>query len=258
LPEYPGIAYQHDASNRGLASAYNYALHCAAEEGCAWLLLLDQDTEVTAAYLKEAASLSASLCVDHRVAAIVPKLEGPLGIKSPTLDFLCWLRRQVQFRNRRPLFATAAMHGLQPAHLSAFNSAAILRVGALLTIGGFPADFWLDFLDVAVFHALDAHAGRIFVMHACLHHGFSMDTEAFYSGPTSLDRHRNMLIAMVHYVRTRGTRSDLLLSRLYLLRNALNLLRRSKDLRFGLLSLRQAFLMQGEPDETSGKAPPHS
>ncbi len=244
-PLTAGFAYIHDATNRGLVQAYNYALHQAVAAKAEWLLLLDQDTELTSAYLQEALELSDSLRLDTRIAAIVPKLEGPMGIKSPTLDFLGWLRRQVEFRHRRMLFATIETYGLQPAQLSAFNSAAVLRVTALQTIGGFPKDFWLDFLDVAVFHALDAAGGRIFVMHSCLRHAFSMDTAGFYVEPSALRRHGNMLAAMVHYVRTRGTRSDLLLARLYLLRNAYNLLRRSRNIRFSVLSLRYAVLMQG-------------
>ena len=60
LPSSLPVTYEHDASNRGLAYAYNYALKRAAELQIEWLLLLDQDTGVTREYLMEAAELVAS------------------------------------------------------------------------------------------------------------------------------------------------------------------------------------------------------
>src|SRR5665213_4145989 len=49
---YSGRFYR-DAANPGLAHWYNLALKSAAESGARWIMLLDQDTEVTAEYLAE-------------------------------------------------------------------------------------------------------------------------------------------------------------------------------------------------------------
>ena len=238
------LLYHHDASNQGLAAAYNHALAAAAADDCSWLLLLDQDTVVTRSYLDEALSLTESLRSQPRVGAIVPKLESEKGIKSPTLDFLDWLRRQVQLFSRRPLFAHRELQGLQEDQYSAFNSAAILRVSALQHIGGFPREFWLDFLDVAVFHALHTAGFRMYVMRTALEHELSMDTRRFYEQRSALARHQNLLSAMVRFVRTRGTPRDLRLTRLWLLRNAFDLLRSAHDKRFSLASLKQAILLR--------------
>jgi GT2 family glycosyltransferase len=237
-------AYMHDATNAGLASAYNYALERAAAEQCPWLLLLDQDTEVTAAYLEEVVALTRELAGDLRVSAIVPKLRSEKGIKSPTLDFLEWLRRQAQFPRRRALFATAETYGLQDKQFSAFNSAAVLRVEALQQIGGFPRSFWLDFLDVAVFNSLQATEPRMFIMRATLEHELSLDTKRFYEKDGSLARYQNFLAAMVRFVRGYGTPRDLWLARFWLLKNSIVLLRTSKDRHFSIASFKQAFLLR--------------
>ena len=243
-PAPPFAEYRHDATNQGLATAYNYALARAVDEKCAWLLLLDQDTQVTLDYLEELVGLTRDLSGDARVSAIVPKLESDKGIKSPTLDFLEWLRRQAQFPRKRPLFATAATYGLQDEQFSAFNSASVMRVAALQSIGGFPPAFWLDFLDVAVFHALHASGCRMFVMRSTLRHELSLDTKRFYEKSGSLARYQNFLVAMVRFVQARGTRRDLWLARFWLFKNSLVLLRTSNDRRFSLASLKQAFRMQ--------------
>ncbi len=240
----PACEYHHDPSNEGLAAAYNYALARAAAEGCEWLLLLDQDTQVTLAYLEETVVLTRKLAADLRISAIVPRLKSDKGIKSPTLDFLEWLRRQVQLQRRRALFATAETYGLQEEQYSAFNSASVLRVESLQKIGGFPKAFWLDFLDVATFNALHTSGTRLFVMHATLVHELSLDTKRFYEKDGSLARYKNFLGAMVRFVRTFGTARDQLLMRFWLLKNAIILLRTSKDRRFSMTSLKHAFLLR--------------
>lgn len=240
--------YRHDPRNEGLATAYNYALERAIAENSQWLLLLDQDTAVTLEYLREVLTLTTILDSDQRVGAIVPKLESAKGIKSPTLDFLEWLRRQMQFPRKRALFATREMYGLQEEQFSAFNSASVLRVSALQKIGGFPPEFWLDFLDIAVFNRLHAAGWTMFVMHSILQHELSMDTKEFYEKQGGLARHRNLLAAMVRFVRMHGTTRDLWLTRAWLLRNALNLFTSARDKRFSLASLLQAFkLNAGAP-----------
>jgi GT2 family glycosyltransferase len=239
------IAYHHDARNLGLAEAYNYALDCAAQISSPWLLLLDQDTEVTPAYLDEVVTLTRELESVPGIAAIVPKLASAKGIKSPTLDFLEWLRRQLQFPRKRALFAGPDLYGAQDQQFSAFNSASVLRVSAVQKIGGFPRTFRLDFLDVAVFNALHAAGSRIFVMHSTLRHELSMDTQRFYEQKSGLERHQNLLRAMVRFVRTYGTPRDLWLTRVWLLRNALNLFVSARDKRFSWASLQQAWRLAG-------------
>lgn len=242
--------YVHDARNAGLPAAYNYALARAVEQGCSWLLLLDQDTEITHAYLAEARALTAGHASEERISAFAPKLESVKGIKSPTLDFLEWLRRQMQFPRRRPLFVSRETYGVQEEQISAFNSASILRVSTLRKIGGFPKEFWLDFLDVAVFHALHRAGGRVFVMEATLQHDLSLDARGFYDRENAFDRHRNFLNAMVRFVQEYGRARDRWLNRLWLLRYAATLFRSARSKRFAFESLRQAIVYHNSTQST--------
>jgi len=46
------VAYVHDSTNGGLVPGYNQGIRLAKDNGADWLLLLDQDTVLTAATLK--------------------------------------------------------------------------------------------------------------------------------------------------------------------------------------------------------------
>jgi GT2 family glycosyltransferase len=237
------VTYIHDAANGGLGAAYNYALDAASRAGTPWLLLLDQDTHLTHKYLDELLGLLTTAATDQRIAAFVPKLTGVTGLRSPSLDFLDALRRQVTLRRwRRPLIAPESTYGAQPLRLTAFNSGAALRTSAVEAIGGFPRAYWLDFLDMAVFHDLYRQGGYIFVMRSVLEHSLSVETNVFLSQPGSLARHRNILRAMILYVRSRGSLWERLLHRAWLVHNGLVLLRQPGGGRFAWASFRQAVL----------------
>jgi GT2 family glycosyltransferase len=237
------LTYVHDAANGGLGAAYNYALEAALRADTPWLLLLDQDTHLTHDYLQELLDLLATAADDQRIAAFVPKLAGLTGLRSPSLDYLDSLRRQVTLpRWRRPLIAPETTYGAQPRRLTAFNSGAVLRTSAVQAIGGFPRAYWLDFLDMAVFHDLYQQGGYIFVMRSVLEHSLSVEASEFLSQPGSLARHRNILRAMVLYVRSRGSLWERLLHRAWLIRNGLALLFKSGGARFAWASFRQALL----------------
>ncbi len=243
-PHAPGIPidYRHHGLNDGLAVAYNCALALASAADIPWLMLLDQDTKITAEYLQEIIELQPAAEQDARLVAFAPKLIGKTGFRSPAMDFLDALRRQVTLpRWRRPLISPGDAYGPQRERIIAFNSGAVLRTQALQAIGGFPEEYWLDFLDMAVFHALYQHGWYLFVMNSTLEHALSVEDAAFLQQSTSLARHRNILSAMIHYVKTNGSAWEQLLHRGWLLRNALSLMFRSGGRPFAWASLRQAF-----------------
>jgi GT2 family glycosyltransferase len=243
-PHAPGIPieYRHHGLNDGLAVAYNCALALALAADIPWLMLLDQDTKVTAEYLQEIIQLQPAATQDARLAAFAPKLIGTTGLRSPAMDFLDSLRRQVKLpRWRRPLIVPRDTYGPQRERIVAFNSGAVLRTQALQAIGGFPEEYWLDFLDMAVFHALYQRGWYLFVTNSTLDHALSVEDAAFLQQSTSLARHRNILSAMIHYVKTNGSAWEQLLHRGWLVRNALSLVFRSGGRPFAWASLRQAF-----------------
>lgn len=250
------VRYHHDELNSGLAVAYNHALGLAVEAGIPWLMLLDQDTRVTAEYLHEVMALQSVAAKDPQIVAFAPKLAGLTGLRSPAMDFLDALHRQVILpRWRRPLIVPQDTYGPQHQHTVAFNSGAVLRTRAVEAIGGFPTAYWLDFLDMAVFHDLYRQGGYLFVMHSTLEHSLSVEEDDFLERATSLSRHRNILSAMTHYVKTNGTAWERLLHRGWLTRNFFSLVVRRGGRPFAIASLSQAFTYSTRPRATAHPQP---
>jgi GT2 family glycosyltransferase len=242
------VSYHHDALNGGLAVAYNHALGLAMKADIPWLLLLDQDTRVTAEYLHEVLALQPVAAQDPQIVAFAPKLAGITGLRSPAMDFIDSLHRQVILPPwRRPLIVPQDTYGPQRQRTVAFNSGAVLRTQAVQAIGGFPTEYWLDFLDIAVFHDLYRNGGYLFVMHSTLEHSLSVVEDDFLQRSTSLSRHRNILSAMTHYVKTNGTAWERLLHRGWLTRNFFSLVVRRGGVRFAIASLSQAFTYSARP-----------
>ncbi len=202
--------YVHDSSNGGLATAYNFALARAEAEQRAWLLLFDQDTVLTEEFLFELVESAGMLHGQAEVGAIVPKLLVRGAIYSPEESFLDQVRHQ--YRSLRTVEKDAV--GVQQSHLNAYNSGATLRVSAMRAIGGFPLQFWLDYLDHAVFRALFVGGFRMYVMRAELVHNSSL--AEVKSLP--LWRLRNILQAQTLFVKQSGGFFDRVLYRIFLLR----------------------------------------
>jgi hypothetical protein len=94
------------------------------------------------------------------VAAVVPKLLVNGTVYSPATHFIDVLRGQF---SRRVPNTYDTLLGIQERRLNVYNSASTLRVSALRSIGAFPTEFWLDYLDHTVFHTLFVKGYSIFV-----------------------------------------------------------------------------------------------
>ena len=235
-PDFP-THYVHDPSNGGLATAYNLALARAESEEREWLLLLDQDTTLTREFISELVETAETLRTRPEVAAIVPKLLVHGNVHSPAIPFTDQMRRQFL----RPTQAlTHDVVGVLPQRLCAYNSGSTLRVAALRSIGGFPTEFWLDFLDHAVFHAFIVHGYRVYVMLAMLAH----DSSYSDLGTVPLWRMHNILMAQSLYMKRRGNFLDRLLFRIWLLRHSRNLRQSCKDPRVWKEAALQALLFR--------------
>ncbi len=215
------VTYVHDPGNGGLAVAYNTGLARAEREQCTWLLLLDQDTSLTAEFVGELLEVATTVQEQPSVGAIVPKLMVRGEMHSPASDFITEVRR---IRYPRTLVYLQA-EGVQPEHLVAYNSGSSLRVSALRAMGGFPAKFWLDFLDHAVFHKLFTEGYRVYILKARLAHDFS----GSQLGSVPAWRQLNVLLARTLYMKQNGSMIDRLLYRVWLLRHARSLRRSGAD-----------------------------
>ncbi len=215
-----------DDSNPGLAGPYNKALDLAEGFGSNWLLLLDQDTQLTPVFFTEL--YETIVAAPSSVVAIVPKLLGPERLHSPTP--LPWI-------NPRPL--DPSVTGIVGRKVMACNSGASLRVSAVRAIGGFPREFWLDYLDHAVFHLLQRAGGRVHVLKAVLRHDLSiMDL----NNKGSHGRFANALAAERLYYRRYGSPIQKMLFVLRLLRVSVDLALSVRDKTYARMCLRSALL----------------
>jgi GT2 family glycosyltransferase len=223
---FKSLEYLHDSDNGGLAKAYNRGLDAAIRQNIQWLLLVDQDTlldvAVFTALLREVATPPRP-----DVVALVPKLVQDGRVISPQIVG--------RFRNTS---APWDLLGTSARRLTALNSAACLRVQAVLDVGGFPREYWLDYLDHIMFYRLQRAGGRVMVLDATIQHRLSylnLETEM------SMERYANMLAAEWRFIRETGTGGGPLLHRLRLCKRALKLRLELKDSRYGWKTLRAAF-----------------
>lgn len=152
IPE--GMEYVADPENGGLAKAYNYALEIAAKNGFDWLLTLDQDSNLPADFVSKVCHTAAFVEPLSNVAAIVPCILGDGRVRSP-------LRRI----KHRPVgkFISKDFIGVADDNTLAVNSASVLRVSALKSIGGYDLRYGLDQSDIVMYHHLHCNNFRVFV-----------------------------------------------------------------------------------------------
>jgi hypothetical protein len=218
--------YRHDAANGGLAAAYNYALALAQDKGIDWLLLLDHDTvvglELFSTLMRQiAAPIPASVC------AIVPKLVQHQTVISPQIVG--------KFRNHSvaPTFS-----GVSSRPVTALNSGACLRVKAVMGIGAFPQEYWLEYLDHIMFSRLQGGGGQIVVLDVTIQHRLSLLN---LEGEMSAERYANVLSAEWLFVRETAWAWGPLVHRLRLLKRGLSHYIKLRDKSYALRALRSAF-----------------
>jgi len=133
--------YHHAARNVGTSGAYNYAMELAEAEQFSWLLLLDQDTTVSAEFLPRMLEYGHQLRDQTDIGSVVPLIYSHGSLISP--------RKHGRFNQISLIPPTFS--GIYRQKAFAVNSATLMRVSALREIGGYSDDFWLDLSDVYVF-----------------------------------------------------------------------------------------------------------
>lgn len=152
-PELPfAFAYRHAGENRGVAGAYNEAARLAQERGCIWMLLFDQDTQVTEEFLRGMDTCGRKLAAEQEIAAAAPFLYAGSFQLSP---------RRITVLNQPPIPSDRSY--IERRRMFAANSGTLMRVAALLKIGGYSLDFWLDHSDIYVFHQFHRRGLGIFI-----------------------------------------------------------------------------------------------
>ncbi|GAC1356074.1 MAG: glycosyltransferase [Acidobacteriaceae bacterium] len=230
IPEMPmGVEYRSDPANSGLAAAYNHGLRLAREVGAEWLLLLDQDTVLTGAFLRELRELLPAM--REEVGAVTPKLVYSKGVHSP--HYLPRLSHRAVGKE---------FCGVADREVSAFNSGAAMRVSAIEQMGGFPGRFPMEYLDHATFHALQAAGAKVWVMRSSLEHDLST---LKLEGEDALRRYGRILRAEREFYRGMGE-ADGRWYRVRRLKQSLGHLLKVKDKRFAVWDLRAALGALGD------------
>jgi GT2 family glycosyltransferase len=212
LPSSSFGVYLHDGANPGLARRYNEALAQAAAEEATWLLLLDQDTSLSPEYFDQVELLADALARDPHIAGMLPRLIAGERLLSPHVP---------AFR-KSPYRLHLGVKGLMGGLIRGFNSGALLRVSSLQAIGGFPEQYWLDYLDHATFHRLQAAGGEFFILDVSIEHDLSIHRAGKHNDPANAARHRNQLAAQMLFYEQHGTPEERR-------RNRLNLVARAWD-----------------------------
>jgi GT2 family glycosyltransferase len=189
VPSMPRLklSYQHDISNGGLAAAYKSALQHALAVGNSWLLLLDQDTQLSADFLSVLLTAITQLEENQQIVAVVPKLAFQGKILSPF---------QLTTFGQRTLSMNFEGVSLHP--ITAFNSGATFRVDFLKFIDNFDSAFWLDYLDYWLFYTVAASGKAVFVLPIQLQHALSLVDRKQYM---SHFRYQNYLSAEAAFTR---------------------------------------------------------
>lgn len=223
---FEAMEYRHDAQNGGLAAAYNYGLTAAQRRNIEWMLLLDQDTALSASFFS---SLLREIDAPppQGVCAFVPKLMQNGAMLSPQVVG--------KFR-KRPV--AASFSGTSPNPLTALNSGACLRVQAVSDVGGFPREYWLDYLDHIMFHRLQSAGGRLVVLNVAVEHRLSLQN---LENEITPERYANLLAAEWAFIRETGSGGGPLVHRLRLMKRAFSHFTTLRSKKYGLKTLLSAF-----------------
>lgn len=174
-----GVRYEAVGINLGLAAAYNRALDMAQEQGCPWLLLLDQDTVLPENFLESLLGELKEYETNSDIVAVVPIVRSGGIVVSP---------KRVGFLGLRAFPGTP--RGLQDAEIASINSGTAIRCDFVRSIGGFSRAYWLDYLDHWLFRQIYAAGKKVAVSNCILEHSLSVQD---YRRNINLTRYRSIL-----------------------------------------------------------------
>lgn len=174
------LKYVANKSNLYLSNNYNCALNYCKQEKADWLVLLDQDTELSSEYLD--ILFNTNLC--DEAAIYVPR---------------------VVSKNNKILAPYAICKGLRVKYkigkhskIFSINSATVINVDFFVkNIGVFSPKYPLDFLDYWYFYKVNQKKGKIRILSATIKHNLSVDNDL---SEVSNERYKNMLNSESRFV----------------------------------------------------------
>lgn len=171
--------------NQMLAGAYNYALQYANSNNFEWLMLIDDDTDLSAEYFQKLFQLHLDDQQLLNIAAIVPTLKfSGKNISPHTMHVLNMKRKSV--------LEPGLIHG----NVTAFNSLSVLSLKHLNSLGGFPVEFPLDMLDYYLYNKFHETNLKVFLLDCKVNHRLSVKN---FEEEMSIDRYRNLVKAELSF-----------------------------------------------------------
>jgi hypothetical protein len=163
----------------------------------------------------------------EKICAIVPKLVQHEKVLSP--------QRVGRIYNHHLQVTTT---GLQLDPITAFNSAACLRVSSIISVGGFPPIYWLDYLDHIMFHRLQATGDRVLILDVAMEHNLSLENMEM---EMDIKRQANLLTAEWRFIRETRWGGGPFFHRLRLLKRAFHYAIRLHNKTYALQTLHAIF-----------------
>lgn len=180
--------YIHDANNGGLSAAYNYALESDAGDGYQWLLLLDQDSDLSIDFITLTWHGASTIGHDPEVVAVVPHVMHKGLPISPAKLLWGWKIRPIYNFGR----------GICTDPVTAINSGSMVRKSFVSEIGGFNKQFRLDYLDHWLFAEINRLGKKVYITEAVINHDLSIGNS---NHPVSAERYVSILKAETHFYR---------------------------------------------------------
>jgi len=156
------VVYVHDPSNGGLVPAYNQGLLLAKSNAASWMLLLDQDTVLTADYFRRLLSALDASNHDHRIVAYAPHIIVRGKCVAPS-----WFWMGIHRHIKR------SWHGIALKPITSINSATTVSTSFMEAIGGFDRRFPLNYTDYWLYREIYSHGKMVMVLNCDLEHELS-------------------------------------------------------------------------------------
>lgn len=188
--------------NGKLFRAYNFALNYSKKPDSKWLLLLDQDTEITTEYI-EKLDFFLNRNNNENIVAVVPILKEGHKILSPKkISSFGWWEYNIKHS------------GFQEERIVAFNSLTLININFIQSIGGFSSEYPLDMLDHWYYHQINLFNKHVYVLDTEINHKLSLLN---YEDNISLERHIDFLEAERKFILTELSASHYITYKLRLL-----------------------------------------
>lgn len=174
------------SNNEMLNGAYNYALKYATDNNSRWLLLMDQDTEITDDYFIKLSEILKNQELEENTVAIIPSLKVSYKTISP---------HRISFFNS--FRSSISNTGYITGHITAFNSLSLIEVKFLNSLGGFSSSFPLDMLDYWLFLQIFKQKKKIYLLDTVVNHSLSITD---FEKNMTIERYKQLLSSEYLYI----------------------------------------------------------